>query len=279
MNYDGNVHTADFLRRQAKKLKKETGLPHHVALDEVARSRGYANWKHFCNTMNDLATSAAGRASALGIPIADVPDPATRKKEDVAALRQSSDTESAFSFTQWLAKHRRRDSPLGDLAREAAGDNCWPLTGDIETYRVHLSLHNASWQAQDTLKQAWRTYRAFLMRIANPLPVKPRAKKAPSPKKRPITWVKGATLSHFSKRVAEEFKFGAEAWVSYDGKMALPVIVMGAEQIWYNIRFERPCKRLGISRWHVKGSESTHCLRLDEVRSTPELACINRVTN
>ena len=43
-------HTAEYLKREAKKLKKQNGMQHSAALDEVARMYGYANWANFCAT-------------------------------------------------------------------------------------------------------------------------------------------------------------------------------------------------------------------------------------
>lgn len=40
-------HTADYLKRQAKKLKKVMGITHTEALDKVVQAIGYSNWKHY----------------------------------------------------------------------------------------------------------------------------------------------------------------------------------------------------------------------------------------
>lgn len=37
------------IKRQAKKIRKETGIPHIKALDQAALDAGYANWKNFLN--------------------------------------------------------------------------------------------------------------------------------------------------------------------------------------------------------------------------------------
>lgn len=49
-----NGHSADYIKRQAKKLKKELGIPHHVALDKAAQNSGFANWKNFVNGASTL---------------------------------------------------------------------------------------------------------------------------------------------------------------------------------------------------------------------------------
>jgi hypothetical protein len=160
MNRD-DIHTADFLKRQARKLQKEKGLLYHVALDQAAQSHHYANWDHFSNTQRT-----------------------------------------------------------------------WPTVP----------------RTVDATKQ------------------------------RGIAWVKGVKPLHFSKRVAEYLSVGTEAWISLDGRMALPVIVTEVDHGSYCVRFERPSKRAGISRAYTNGTTATHSFFVDEVRSTPELACLNCVT-
>lgn len=46
-------HSAEYIKRQAKKIKKELGIPHHIALDKASQSCGFANWTHFCNCANN----------------------------------------------------------------------------------------------------------------------------------------------------------------------------------------------------------------------------------
>jgi hypothetical protein len=43
-------HSAAFIKRQATKLKKEMGIPHHDALDKAAQNAGFTNWKNFLNS-------------------------------------------------------------------------------------------------------------------------------------------------------------------------------------------------------------------------------------
>lgn len=40
-------HTIKFIKRMAKRIKKETGIPHHEALNLAAQEAGANNWKHF----------------------------------------------------------------------------------------------------------------------------------------------------------------------------------------------------------------------------------------
>lgn len=39
-------HTLEFVKRQAKKLKKEKGITHTEALNEVSKGIGFQNWEH-----------------------------------------------------------------------------------------------------------------------------------------------------------------------------------------------------------------------------------------
>lgn len=38
---------ADWMRREAKRLKKETGLTHMQCLDRLSKQHGFYNWKAF----------------------------------------------------------------------------------------------------------------------------------------------------------------------------------------------------------------------------------------
>ena len=73
--------------------------------------------------------------------------------------------EGSLSFTDWLMKHRNRNSPLGDLARGMVSDRSWPVDASTaEMYRSHLRSMHASSEAVQTLSRAWRTYQSFLKR-------------------------------------------------------------------------------------------------------------------
>ena len=76
------------------------------------------------------------------------------------------------------------------------------------------------------------------------------------------------TPLHFRHRAAEKFNVGDKAWISWDGKKAISVWIKEVDPPWYSVNIAGP-----------KGkNDNCHCLRLDEVRSTPELAKINMVT-
>ena len=59
-----------------------------------------------------------------------------------------------------------------------------------------------------------------------------------------------------------------KAWISWNGVKAIPVTVLEADERFYTFKIERPLKKAG----------NQHYVRLDEVCSTPELACINHIT-
>ena len=93
--------------------------------------------------------------------------------------------------------------------------------------------------------------------------------------KRRTVLVHGITPLHYTKRTVERFNPGDPAWVSFDGRRAWPVIILAGAPggpPGYAVRFERPSRSLGLD------TLSVHGFRLDELRSTPELACLNRIT-
>lgn len=41
----------DKIKRQAKRVKKATGIQHAAALEQAAREAGYSGWSHVVNLM------------------------------------------------------------------------------------------------------------------------------------------------------------------------------------------------------------------------------------
>jgi len=237
------THTLAYIKRQAKNLKKERAISHLQALEIISKSLGYANWMDCRRSLSQPKNSIAEKVVHSG----------------------------ELTFTDWLKKHSKRDSPLGDLARDMLDDNTWPLYDSLDEYRSYLGFRHASYKAIEALERAWKTYKAYLARTGKPRTVKPSTKK-PSQKshdERKITYVQHATPIHFRDRTVEKFAPGNKAWISWEGKKAIPVTVTEVDQVYYSFRIERPLKEAG----------SEYYLRLDEVRSTPELACMNCVTN
>ena len=65
------------LRRKAKKLRKEEGLPHHAALDAVARAGGvFPDWHHFIEAAKatEPAEEAFKHGLVIGMDIKDALD-------------------------------------------------------------------------------------------------------------------------------------------------------------------------------------------------------------
>ena len=231
-------HTTEYIKRQANKLKKELEIPHHEALDKAAKKNGFSNYKNFLNKQQNQNS------------------PIKNNKKDTKTM----------TFTQWLRKQQKRKSPLGDLARDAISDSSWPNASDLETYNDHLLSMSACSNALAALKKAWKTYKNFLKRSENPSLNKQYPQK--NCKGRRVTFIKNIKPLHFSKRTVEKFSIGDEAWISWGGKKAIPVIITEVDDRYYTFKIERPLKKAGDECY----------LRLDEVRSTPELACINLVS-
>ncbi|KAA8485553.1 YozE SAM-like protein [Arcticibacter tournemirensis] len=234
--------TLAFIKRQAKNLKRKNSITHTQALEIIAKDFGFSNWKHCQRSLNEQ-------------PAAEIPP----IKEQIEV-----------SFTDWLKKHQNRDTPLGDLAKDMLGDRSWPLYDTLEAYRSYLSSHRASIPAMQTLERVWKSYKAFLRRAKVPRPNIPAVRK-PVVKNhdlRKIVSIKGVIPRHYNVRTVEKFEVGDKAWISWGGKKAIPVTIVDVDLRHYSVRTERPLTKAG----------SVHSLFLDEVRSTPELACINHVT-
>ena len=74
---------------------------------------------------------------------------------------------AVMQFEEWLATHRNRQSPLGDLARDVSRDTNWPTGGGIDSYRFYLQ-RSTPWDGPlKALNNAWKTYRAYARRTSN----------------------------------------------------------------------------------------------------------------
>lgn len=58
MNRKVISHSADYIKRQAKSIKKKEGITHTEALDKSAIICGYHNWPHFLNKNKQSSSSA-----------------------------------------------------------------------------------------------------------------------------------------------------------------------------------------------------------------------------
>lgn len=137
--------TLDYIKRQAKKIRKERNITHTQALELLAKEYGYSNWKHCLRVLT--------KQSARKI----------KPAEQVLKL----------SFTDWLKKHTKRDSPLGDLASDAMSDKTWPSYNTLEKYRDYLLFRRAALNAIEALERAWKSYKAYLRRKKLSIPSEP----------------------------------------------------------------------------------------------------------
>ncbi|MGF7025053.1 hypothetical protein [Sphingobacterium sp. HSC-15S19] len=177
------------------------------------------------------------------------------------------------TFPEWLIKQKNRNSPLGDLARKREfndrDDNLWPLFNNLEDYRDYLTGQHPPRGAVSALQKAWKSYHNYIQKKNLPTlkkPVKSSTKKTYDGRK--IVFVKNVEPVHYSKRTIENFDPGDKAWVSWDGRKAIPITILETDEMYYTFRIERPLKNAG----------DEHYVRLDEVGSTPELACKNHFT-
>lgn len=176
------------------------------------------------------------------------------------------------SFSDWLASHRNRNSPLGDLATKrgfADQSQPWPLYASIEQYEDYLLQNHPPLGALKSLKRAWKSYQVYLRNKSLPKSIKKNKQSSDDiGDTRKITFVKNVKPLHYSQRTIENFVPGDKAWVSWNGRKAIPVTVLETDERYYTFRIERPLNQAG----------DEHYVRLDELRSTPELACINHVS-
>lgn len=236
--------TISYIKRQAKSLKRERNVSHSHALELIAKNHGFFNWKHCLRSLSEHSH-----------PI--------HEAKSVNETRQ-------ISFTDWLKRHKNRNSPLGDLAGDMLQDSTWPLYNSLNEYRDYLNSKNACLGAVTALEQAWKSYRTYLKREESSKTDKRKTKKI-TPKShdlRKIVYVSNITSIPYTKRTTEKFGPGDQAWISWNGRKAIPVTVLGGDDRHYTLRIERPIREAG----------NQHYLYLDEVRSTPELACMNYVT-
>jgi|GEM_PF-772155 len=242
------THTIAFVKRQAKNIKKERGLAHMEALDLVSIQLGYSNWMHCQRSL--------GKQIHPGVlPIA--PD-------------AKISTHFQLSFTKWLKRHKNRNSALGDFATDATDDKRWPAYESLEKYESYLDSRGAVFEAKEALKRVWKTYQAYLKKKNAPGAGKKQSLKAVVKKHDPrkIVFVSNVSPIHFKERSIEKFNPSDKAWISWNGRKAIPVTILQVENRHYTLRVERPLQKAG----------DEYSLFLDEVRSTPELACINNVT-
>jgi hypothetical protein len=137
--------TLDYIRRQAKKIRKERNITHTQALELLAQEYGYSNWKH---CLRALSKQSDNKVKPAEKPL-------------------------QLNFTDWLGKHKNRNSPLGYFASDALGDKTWPSYNTLDGYYSYLVYMEASDSAITTLVRAWKSYMAYLRRKNLPIPNEP----------------------------------------------------------------------------------------------------------
>jgi hypothetical protein len=64
-----------------------------------------------------------------------------------------------INFAEWLKAQATRDDPIGDLARDAVQDPCWPQDGDLQAFEEYLTYGvGACYEAYTALRAAWAEY-------------------------------------------------------------------------------------------------------------------------
>ena len=229
-------------------------------LKRVAGFVGYVKSNHYCAEAETLDAAVVKMRDVYHTIISS-----SQSFNEVAPLIKPE-----LSFTDWLKKQKNRDSPLGDLAKEMLNDKRCPENATLDAYRNYLHSRGATWLAVQAFEKAWKAYKAFLKRKNSPSPIKQKVKKSilKNGDPRTIVFVKNVKPVHYSKRAIETFNTGDKAWISWDGRKAIPVTINGVTEITYSFRIERPLSKAG----------DEHTVDLYEVGSTPELACINCVT-
>ena len=236
--------TLAYIKRLAKNLKKEHRITHTQGLEMAAKAHGYSNWLHCSRSLSQQQSEEKTDAIQIAFKL---------------------------SFTDWLKRHSKRNSPLGDLSNDMLQDSTWPDYNTLEEYTSYLLFRGASHGAVSALKKAWKSYNRYVQQKQSSIVIRSEAKKVmvKDCDTRKIVYVKNVTPLHYAKRSTEKFVVGDKAWISWNARKAIPVTITKVDSNYYSFRIERPLSKAG----------EEYYLHLDEVRSTPELACLNCVTS
>lgn len=63
-----------------------------------------------------------------------------------------------MTFTQWLKRHIKDDTPVGDFARDAQRAKDFPQNGTMGTYSAYLTNRGACREARAAFREAWPQY-------------------------------------------------------------------------------------------------------------------------
>lgn len=68
-----------------------------------------------------------------------------------------------MTYNEWLSRHTKRSSPLGDLARDVqtAGDT-GELPNTLAAWKDYLEGYAACQGAINALTTSWKSYKAYL---------------------------------------------------------------------------------------------------------------------
>jgi hypothetical protein len=302
------------LKRKAKALARTTGVPHHEALDKVVQSYAFANWAHYCNRQNNALPVPAIAAVPMGFE--EYGDITITKAEASLLLQIALNVLPDLTYfgigiyEQWKVRrtlgpdavalqiaHGRKKlednldqiaiaaawikgiEPTQTLNKRHTSYGYKHLVEDWTRRRIKAGesipsyISNGSFIAAAVglglkFKQDGVSPNAFFnfsersvkrgpSRLSGPVMTTSRSKN-----RKPVS-IKGVTPLHYENRIPEPFAIGDEAWISFDARKALPVIVTAVSERHYD----------------VSDDAGIYGLFHDEVRSTPELACINCVTS
>ncbi|MVN92661.1 YozE family protein [Mucilaginibacter aquatilis] len=228
-------------------------------LKRVAAFIGYVKTSHY-----------SAEADTLDAAILKMRDHYHQMIRDSQPLQEVAPLEP--NFADWLAKQKKRDTPLGDLANKrgfADESENWPIFSEYKQYQDYLLNNHPPYGAMAALERAWRSYQTYVRKKRSSNPLK-QVNKSELQKHvdRKVVTVKKATPIPYDRRTIEKFMQGDDGWISWDGKRAIPVSIVGVSERHYTIAIQSPRRKAG----------NKHSLFLDEVRSSPELACANLVT-
>ncbi|QKJ32219.1 hypothetical protein HQ865_21460 [Mucilaginibacter mali] len=236
-----------------------------VDVYNIKRIAGYIGY-----VKTDHYSTEADTLEAAIVKMRDIHHQIITSPQAINAMKAHEEAE--ISFSAWLAKQKNRDTPLGDLAIKrgfADKSEGWPIYSSLKEYQAFLTSNHPPRGSMATLERAWKSYQSYLRKKQSPSSNKQVKKSVPKKDDaRTVVSVKKAIPLSYDKRSIEKFSPGDAAWISWDGKKAIPVSVLEVDESHYSVKVESPRKMAG----------NTHSLFLDEVRSSPELACENLVT-
>jgi hypothetical protein len=89
-----------------------------------------------------------------------------------------------MDFVEWLlTKQVKKDTPVGDLARDVRGDRCLPVTDGTPAAVLHhiIAQHHACQEARDALTRAARLWRGACRRAEAAMSATPSATEERAP--------------------------------------------------------------------------------------------------